>query len=169
MPSPALLVAVPLTIAALLAAIRGMLPRWASDLLSILAALFNLVIAGIWTLHALHRTEVYWFGNWFPRGPMVLGIGFVMDGIGCGLATLAALLTTLALLFSWHYVEGGDKHYHPLMLVFLAAMSGFSITGDIFNLFVFFELMSTAAFALCGLKTHEPAPLAGAFNFAVTN
>lgn len=137
MPSPALLVAVPLTIAALLAAIRGMLPRWASDLLSILAALFNLVIAGIWTLHALHRTEVYWFGNWFPRGPMVLGIGFVMDGIGCGLATLAALLTTLALLFSWHYVEGGDKHYHPLMLVFLAAMSGFSITGDIFNLFVF--------------------------------
>lgn len=29
--------------------------------------------------------------------------------------------------------------------------------------------MSTAAFALCGLKTHEPAPLAGAFNFAVTN
>ncbi len=29
--------------------------------------------------------------------------------------------------------------------------------------------MSTAAFALCGLKTEEPAPLQGSFNFAVTN
>jgi multicomponent Na+:H+ antiporter subunit D len=43
------------------------------------------------------------------------------------------------------------------------------LTGDLFNLFVFFELMSTAAFALCGLKTAEPSPLQGAFNFAVTN
>jgi multicomponent Na+:H+ antiporter subunit D len=92
-----------------------------------------------------------------------------MDGVGCGLATLAAFLTTLAFLFSWKHTDSGGDHYHPLMLVFLAAMSGFALTGDIFNLFVFFELMSTAAFALCGLKTGEPAPLAGAFNFAVTN
>jgi multicomponent Na+:H+ antiporter subunit D len=55
------------------------------------------------------------------------------------------------------------------MLIFLAAMCGFSLTVDIFNLFVFFELMSTAAFALCGLKVEEPAPLQGSFNFAVTN
>lgn len=57
----------------------------------------------------------------------------------------------------------------PLLLIFLAAMSGFCFTGDLFNLFVFFELMSTAAFALCGLKTGEPAPLQGSFNFALTN
>ena len=55
------------------------------------------------------------------------------------------------------------------MLVFLAAMSGFALTGDLFNLFVVFELMSIAAFALCGLKIAEPAPLQGAFNFAITN
>jgi multicomponent Na+:H+ antiporter subunit D len=36
-------------------------------------------------------------------------------------------------------------------------------------MFVFFELMSTAAFALCGLKTQESAPLQGSFNFAITN
>ena len=169
MPSPALLIAVPMIAAAAMAAFRKLLPRWTADLVSLLTALFNLVLSAAWTLHTLHRTQVYWFGNWFPRGHVVLGIGFVMDGIGCGLATLTALLTTLALLFSWRLAEDGGKHYHPLMLVFLAAMSGFSITGDIFNLFVFFELMSTAAFALCGLKTGEPSPLAGAFSFAVTN
>lgn len=167
--SPALLVAVPLIAAALLGGLRRLLPRLLTDVLAILTALFNLVLASAWTLHALHRTQVYWFGDWFPRGHMVLGIGFVMDGAGCGLATLIAFLATLALLFSCRYTDSGGDHYHPLMLVFLAAMSGFALTGDLFNLFVFFELMSTAAFALCGLKTREPSPLAGAFTFAVTN
>ena len=167
--SPALLIAVPMIAAAFLAAFRKLVPRWAADLLCILTSLFNLILSASWTLHSLHQTQVYWFGNWFPRGHMALGICFVMDGIGCGLATLTALLTALAMLFSWRLAEDGGRHYHPLMLVFLAAMSGFSITGDVFNLFVFFELMSTAAFALCGLKTKEPSPLAGAFNFAVTN
>jgi multicomponent Na+:H+ antiporter subunit D len=78
-------------------------------------------------------------------------------------------LTLLALLFSWRFVDSGGNHFQPLMLVFLAAMSGFVLTGDLFNLFVFFELMSAAAFALCGLETAEPAPLQGSFNFAVTN
>jgi multicomponent Na+:H+ antiporter subunit D len=112
---------------------------------------------------------VYWFGYWFPRGSMALGIGFVADPISAGLAVLAATLTLLALVFSWRLVNSGSNHFQPLMLIFLAAMSGFSLTVDIFNLFVFFELMSTAAFALCGLKTEEQAPLQGSFNFAVTN
>ncbi len=169
MPSPALLVAVPLIVAALLGALRKLIPRWVADLAAVLTAAGNLAIACWWMAHALHRTQVYWFGGWFPRGRMALGIGFTMDGYGCGLAALAALLTTLALIFSWKHFESAGGHFHPLMLVFLAAMSGFAVSGDIFNLFVFFELMSTAAFALCGLKTQEPAPLAGAFNFAVTN
>lgn len=167
--SPALLVAVPLIVAAVLGGLRKVLSRLMTDVLAVLTALFNFALAGFWTVHALHRTEVYWFGNWFPRGHMVIGIGFVLDGAGCGLAMLTALLATLALLFSFRYTDSGGDHYHPLMLVFLAAMTGFSLTGDLFNLFVFFELMSTAAFALCGLKTREPSPLAGAFNFAVTN
>lgn len=169
MPSPVLLVVVPLLLAALLEGFRKLVPRWLADALSLLAALSNFILASTWALHALTRTQVYWFGNWYPRGSMVLGIGFVMDPLGCGLAALTALLASLSFLFSWKHTEHGGGHYHPLMLVFLAAMSGFAITGDLFNLFVFFELMSTAAFALCGLKTAEPAPLAGAFNFAVTN
>ena len=99
----------------------------------------------------------------------MLGITFVVDPIGAGLACLAALLTLLALVFSWRFVDSGGNHFQSLMLVFLAAMCGFCLTGDLFNLFVFFELMSTAAFALCGLKTAEPAPLQGSFNFAITN
>lgn len=167
--SPALPVAVPMLCAALLAAIRKWLPRFAVDMLACLAALFNVVF----DLRLLHRSWshniVYWFGNWFPRGHMVIGIGFLIDPVGAALAFVAAFLTLLGLLYSWGHMDSGHNHYQPLMLIFLAAMSGFCFTADLFNLFVFFELMSTAAFALCGLKVQEPSPLQGSFNFAVTN
>jgi multicomponent Na+:H+ antiporter subunit D len=162
-------VAIPLLGAAFLAAVRKPLPRVWMDSLCIAIASINLTISSALLIHATRASEVYWFGNWFPRGSLVLGIAFVIDPIAAGLATLTALLFLLCFIFSWRFVDPGGKHFHPLMLVFLASMSGFVLTGDLFNLFVFFELMSTAAFALCGLKTEEPAPLQGAFNFAVTN
>ena len=166
---PPLPVALPLVGAALLAAVRSWLPRRALDALAILFAAAHVVICTVLLRLATAHTIVYWFGNWFPRGSMVLGIGFLIDPIAAALALLAGVLFLLALIFSWRLVEAGANHFHSLMLVFLAAMSGFVLTGDLFNLFVWFELMSTAAFALCGLKTAEPAPLQGSFNFAVTN
>jgi multicomponent Na+:H+ antiporter subunit D len=166
---PPLPVVAPMVGAAVLAGARKWLSRAAADSIGIAFASTTLAISSLLLAHATHATEVYWFGNWFPRGSMVLGITFVIDPVSAGLATLAALLTLLALIFSWRFVDSGGNHFQPLMLVFLAAMSGFVLTGDLFNLFVFFELMSTAAFALCGLKTAEPAPLQGALNFAITN
>ena len=79
------------------------------------------------------------------------------------------MLTLAALVFSSEYFDSIGTLFHVLMLVFLGAMCGFSLTGDLFNLFVFFELMSAAAYGLCGYKTEEPAPVQGAMNFAVTN
>ena len=162
-------VAIPLLGAATLAAMRKWLRRDVADSFGIAVAGTVLIITVMLLLRSVHGDEVYWFGNWYPRGSMVLGIAFVVEPVGAGLAMLAALLTFLALLFSWRFVDSGGNHLQPLMLVFLAAMCGFALTGDLFNMFVFFELMSTAAFALCGLKTAEPAPLQGSFNFAVTN
>lgn len=162
-------VALPLAGAALTAGLRKWLSRTVADLLGITVAALALAVDALLLYSALQGGFVAWFGNWFPRGSMVVGIGFVVEPVGAGMAVLAALLTLLALIFSWKEVGSGANYFQPLMLVFLAAMSGFVLTSDIFNLFVFFELMSTAAFALCGLKTAEPAPLQGAFNFAVTN
>jgi multicomponent Na+:H+ antiporter subunit D len=168
--SPALCVAVPLLGAALLAAARKWLSRAVMDACGLLISLATLAVAGT-LLHgaAHHGASVYWLGGWWPRGSTAVGIAFVIEPIGTGLAVLAGVLTSLALLFSWRFIDSGSKHLQPLMLIFLAAMCGFSLTGDLFNLFVFFELMSIAAFALCGLKTAEPAPLQGSFNFAITN
>lgn len=166
---PALPVAVPLLGAAVLGALRKWLPRLAADLIGTTFAAGTLLCCLLLLRQTLHGPLTYWLGNWYPRGSMVLGIGLVAEPIGVGLASLAATLTLLALVFSWKSIDSGANHMQPLLLIFLAAMCGFSLTSDLFNLFVFFELMSTAAFALCGLKTAEPAPLQGSFNFAVTN
>ncbi len=168
-PLPPLPVVLPLVGAALLGALRKGIPRAAADLLGLLISGSTVVAAALLLRRTLAGPVVYWFGNWYPRGSLVLGIGFLAEPIGAGLALLAATLTFLALLSAWRGTDSGGNHLQPLMLIFLAAMSGFVLTADLFNMFVFFELMSTAAFALCGLKTAEPAPLQGSFNFAVTN
>lgn len=168
-PSPALPVVLPILAAALLAGLRSFLRRAIADLVSILTAAANLAITLELLRACQHQNLIYWFGNWFPRGRVVVGIGFEVDPLGASLAALASLLVLLALVFSWRSIESGLNLYQPLMLIFLAAMCGFAMTADLFNLFVFFELMSTAAFALCGLKTQESAPLQGSFNFAITN
>src|SRR5207244_575492 len=75
-----------------------------------------------------------------------------------------------ALVFSIRYFEDIEGHrFHILMLVFMGAMVGFALTGDLFNMFVFFELMSVAGYGLTGTEVETPAPLQGALNFGVLN
>jgi multicomponent Na+:H+ antiporter subunit D len=168
--TPPIPVVLPLLIAALLAALNRVIPRALAFLLAILTT----AAVGCVAVAMLNYTRdepiiVYWFGAWHPRLGAALGIGFVIDSAGAMLVLLSSVLTTAALIFSTRYFDTVGTLYHCLMLILFAAMNGFAQTGDLFNMFVFFELMSAAAFALCGYKSEEPGPLQGALNFAVTN
>ena len=112
---------------------------------------------------------VYWLGGWYPRHGVALGISLTVDPLGAGLALVSSLLVLAALVFALRYFDDLRAHFHVLLLAFLGAMCGFGLTGDLFNLFVFLELMSAAAFALCGYKSEDPASLQGALHFAVLN
>jgi multicomponent Na+:H+ antiporter subunit D len=48
-------------------------------------------------------------------------------------------------------------------------MTGFALTGDLFDMFVFFELMGAAAYALTGMRIEEADSVQGGFTFAVVN
>src|SRR5690348_405388 len=144
--------------------------RYLADLVATLCAGAVTVMCALLVGHSLHREAiVYWFGGWHPHHGVALGISFTIDTIGAGMATLAGVLVTAALIFSWRYFEAVGNLFHALMLVFLAAMVGFCLTGDLFNMFVWFELMSGAAYALTAYKIEERGPIQGAINFAVTN
>ncbi len=160
--------AVPLLGAALLAATNKLLPRWATDAVALACALGSVVLCALLADGAGHLI-VYWFGGFRPHGSVAVGISFSIDRLGAGMATLVGLMVSAALLYSVRYFEEVGSLYAALMLVFLAAMVGFCLTGDLFDLFVFFELMSVAAYALTAYKIEEAGPLQGAINFAVTN
>ncbi len=166
---PVLPVALPLITAAVLAVLTKLLPRTVSSLIAIASALGTATATALLFSDSLQQPVIYWFGNWKPNGRITLGISFAIDPIGAGLAMFAAVLTAAALIYTSKYFDSVENHFHALILCFLGAMCGFSLTGDMFNLFVFFELMSAAAFALCAYKTEDPGALQGALNFAVTN
>src|ERR671936_2640367 len=104
-----------------------------------------------------------------PVAVPLAGAAILAAPIGAGMAALAGVLVTAALLFSWHYMQEAPRLYRVLMLLLLAGMSGFSLSADLFNMFVWFELMGVAAYALAGYMVEELGPLQGAINFAITN
>jgi multicomponent Na+:H+ antiporter subunit D len=166
---PALTVAIPLLAAGALVAGGPRLHRRMADALAIATAATVTGLSAALLARTVGGTVVSWFGGWTPRSGVALGVAFAVDQVGAGLATFAGLLMLAALVFSWRYFETVGTLFHALMLVFLAAIVGFSSSGDLFNLFVFFELLSVSAYALAGYKIEDPGALQGALNFAVTN
>jgi multicomponent Na+:H+ antiporter subunit D len=165
-----LAIAVPILVAALLVAVGSHLPRMPADLVGVAAALATVVLCAILLGHAWHGTDITWLGGWHPRqGGVVVGIDLAVDPLGAGAATFAAGLVAAALIYSFRYFEAVTPMFHGLMLVFLAGMVGFCLTGDLFNMFVFFELMSVPAYALTAYHVEEEGPIQGALSFAVTN
>ncbi|HEX6654362.1 MAG TPA: proton-conducting transporter membrane subunit [Thermoleophilaceae bacterium] len=162
-------VAIPLITAAVLVAAGGTVPRRVVDVLACTASGACIVLCALVLHDTSDGTLVHWFGGWTPRDGVALGISFAIDQIGAGIALFAALLFLAAFVFCWRYFVVLGPIFHALMLVFLAAMLGFGYTGDLFNLFVFFELLSVAAYALVAYDIEEEGPLQGALNFAVTN
>lgn len=87
---------------------------------------------------------VYLLGNWAAP----FGIVLVLDGLSALMLLLAALLAVAALVFSlarWHAM---GAHFHSMFQLLLAGLNGAFLTGDLFNLFVFFEVMLAASYGL---------------------
>jgi multicomponent Na+:H+ antiporter subunit D len=166
-----LAVVLPLLVAAALGALNPLLRRQRRVLDSVAIAT-SAVVAGLLVVIMIRvagHDETYWFGGFRPQHGIAIGIDFEVGPLGAGLACLTALLVTAGMIFSWRYFERVATYYHVLMLAFLAGMTGFCLTGDIFDMFVWFELMSVAAYALTAYRPEERGSIQGALNFAITN
>lgn len=126
-------------------------------------------LSGLVLASAVHAPVVAWAGGWAPHQGASPGIVLEADPTGAVLAVVAGVLTTMAALYSWRYARQVDGKYYSLLLLFLAGMVGFAFSADIFDLFVFFELMGAAAYALTGMRVEDPTALQGALNFGVVN
>ncbi|WP_327690597.1 MULTISPECIES: complex I subunit 5 family protein [unclassified Streptomyces] len=165
-----LLVAVPLLGAALLVIGGRLMPRVVAE--SVACAVSG-GTAGLAIVLLLNSSPplTEWAGGWTPVNGRSVGIVLVGDGPGLGMAALASVLTLAALAYSWHYFDepprGHAGSFPALMLLFQGGMCGFAIAGDLFDAFVFFELMSVVAYALTGTRVEEARAVQGALTFAV--
>jgi multicomponent Na+:H+ antiporter subunit D len=153
-----LLVAVPLLGAALLVAGGRRLPRVVAESVGCAVSGGTAALAIVLLLNSSPPlTE--WAGGWTPVDGRSVGIVLIGDGPGLGMAALASLLTLAALAYSWHYFDEPPRRhagsFPGLMLLFQGGMCGFAIAGDLFNAFVWFELMSVVAYALTGHRVEE--------------
>ena len=139
----------PIVLPALLAALmllglRGNLARQRMASLAGLLALNAIAVALLASVSAA-GPEVYFLGDW----PAPFGIVLVLDRLS---ALMVALLAALALPVTAYAVGSGwdakGAHFHPLLHFLLMGVAGAFLTGDAFNLFVFFEVLLIASYGL---------------------
>lgn len=108
------------------------------------AATLLLLLTGLGLLRET-GAEAYFLGDW----PAPFGIVLVRDRLAALMVTLAALL---ALIAQAHAIASGEdgrgKHFHALWQFQLMGLGGAFLTGDAFNLFVFFEVLLIASYGL---------------------
>ena len=93
---------------------------------------------------ATSAPSVYRVGNW----PAPFGIVLVADRLSAALVLLASVLgfaTTWFSMARWH--RAGPR-FHVLLQLLLMGVNGAFLTGDLFNLFVFFEVLLVASYGL---------------------
>jgi multicomponent K+:H+ antiporter subunit D len=88
--------------------------------------------------------RVYRLGNW----PSLFAIVLVLDRLSALMLLLTSLLGVAALVFSLARWHRAGAHFHPLFQFQLMGLNGAFLTGDLFNLFVFFEVMLAASYGL---------------------
>jgi multicomponent Na+:H+ antiporter subunit D len=166
---PPLLVAIPLLSAAVVAGLDHITPTPLQDAIVLAASAATTVLAFVLLWHTESHEVVHWFGGWGTRHGLPLGIDFAVGPLAAGMCCVIGLVVTLALLYSLTFLREAARLFDALMLVALGAMCGFAMSGDLFNLFVWLELMGVAAYALTGFQVERLGPVQGAVNFAITN
>ncbi len=105
-------------------------------------------------------------GNWAAP----FGVTFVADIFSAIMVTIAGLMGLVVVIYSLAHIDECREEYgyFPLLHVLLMGVSGAFLTGDIFNLYVWFEVMLMSSFVLLALGG-ERAQLAGAFKYVSIN
>lgn len=122
--------------------------RGAKQALAFASAIL-LLITGSLLLMEVHDAEgsltlVYLLGNW----PAPIAINLVADRLSAMLLVLTGVLAIPTVLFAAERWDKSGPHFHTMLQFLLMGINGAFLTGDLFNLFVFFEVMLAASYGL---------------------
>ena len=138
-------IVLPLAAAATMIAL-GERARAARTLVNLATSLTGLVVAIALVVHVDRSgaIAVYLPANW----PVPYGIALVVDRLSALMLAIGNLLGLCALLYATARWHRAGVHFHPLFQLQLMGLNGAFLTADLFNLFVFFEVMLAASYGL---------------------
>lgn len=102
-------------------------------------------------------------GLTIPVGGVFGDFSFVPDGLGVMLAVIATVIGSLAVIFSKDYMHGEAQlgRYYALVLFFIGSMAGLVLTGNLFLMFLFWEITALCSYALISFYNDDPKAVAG--------
>jgi multicomponent Na+:H+ antiporter subunit D len=161
-----LFVAVPLGMAFL----TPVLSKWwrgFPDLAGNLSTGFLMALS-LWSIQFAKQTSVYYVGGWKPINDIPIGIYIVLDGLTVLMLLVVNVVGFFATLYSVsymkHYTDKGK--YYTLFLLMITGLNGVVVSGDLFNIFVFFEITAIASYALVAFGV-EAEELEASFKYQV--
>lgn len=135
--------------------------------LAVPALAILVVLDGLLLRHVLANGPVTMvMGRWLPP----FGIAFTADLAGVLFALAGAVVALAGAVYALADIDGSARRYgfYPFLLLLMAGVSGAFLTGDIFNLYVWFEVLLIASFGLITLGS-EPRQIDGAIKYAFLN
>lgn len=146
MVNPVLLIVVPLGLA-FIVPLLGLVSKKTGKYIPVIALLFNLLLTLKIFPQVLHEPIHVNIGGFTPP----FCINLVAGPLGILFAFLIALVGLLVSVYALSYIkEKNQEKYHILYLLLLTGATGVVLTGDVFNLFVFFEILCISSYALVG-------------------
>ncbi len=124
--------------------------------------------AGGWLLYRVHHQgiAVLHVGGW----PAPFGIALVADHLSALMVLITGVVYGAVVVYSRAEIDEDDiqRGYYPLLHILVGGISGAFLTGDLFNLYVWFEVMLMASFALLVLGRTR-AQIEGGVKYVVIN
>lgn len=134
--------------------------------IAISASTLTLGFSSLLTSEALTgRVITHLMAGWKPP----VGIILAVDIFNAFIALIVSGIMLLAVVFSLTYLrrEAGLNYYYAFIMLMLGGMMGVTLTGDIFNLFVFMELTGISAYGLTAFRSYRAEALEAAFRYLV--
>ncbi len=98
-----------------------------------------------------------------PLGKSVGEMTFVPDGLAVSLTAIAAVIGSLAVIFSVDYMHGDEQlgRYYFMVLFFIGAMTGLVLSGNLLFTFFFWEITALCSYGLISFYNDDPKAVAG--------
>ena len=114
-----------------------------------LAGSVGLLGLGLWLVAVQGTIPPEGFGGW----ALPFGIGFHLDGVGALMVLVTALMAVASLLYLSSGIDADPRHplMVPVLMGMVAGVAGAFATADLFNLYVWFEIMLITALGVLAM------------------